>query len=85
VKLPAGGMVVYPASSTHRVEPVTRGSRLAAVMWIQSLVRDETQRRMLLELDMTIGALREKSPAAAGEITALTALYHNLLRMWAET
>jgi PKHD-type hydroxylase len=85
VKLAAGSIVVYPASSTHRVEPIHRGSRLAAVLWIQSLVRDAARRQALFELDFTIGALREKAPAVAGEITALTALYHNLLRMWAET
>ena len=85
VKLPAGSIVVYPASSTHRVEPIGRGSRLAAVMWIQSFVRDAAQRQTLFELDLTIGALREKAPSAAGEITTLTALYHNLLRMWSET
>jgi PKHD-type hydroxylase len=84
VKLPAGSIIVYPAGSVHRVEPVTRGSRLAAVMWIQSLVRDETQRKLLFEIDMSLGSLRGKSGAKA-EADALTSVYHNLLRMWGET
>jgi PKHD-type hydroxylase len=84
VKLPAGSVVVYPASSTHNVAPVTRGSRLVAVLWVQSLVRDESRRRALFELDLTIGALQKKLPGAS-ELAALTGLYHNLLRMWAET
>lgn len=84
VKLPAGNMIVYPASSLHRVEPVRRGSRLAAVFWVQSLVRDESRRRILFEIDLVIGKLAKSLPGSM-EIQSLSAVYHNLLRMWAET
>ncbi len=84
IKLAAGNLIVYPAGSVHRVQPVTRGTRLAAVLWIQSLVRDEVQRRLLLELDVAIGALR-KSAAAEAQLGQLTAVYNNLMRMWAQT
>jgi len=66
------------------VEAVTSGRRLAAVLWIQSMVRDQSHRLSLFELDMSLGALRQKVPDAP-ELSTLTALYHNLLRMWAET
>lgn len=84
VKLPAGSLILYAGSSLHHVEPVTRGSRLAAVLWIQSMVRDQERRLALFELDMSLGALRQRV-AGAPELATLTALYHNLLRMWAET
>ena len=77
-------MVIYPATSLHRVEPVTRGSRLAGVLWIQSLVRGEMQRRLLFEMDVALSTLRQQS-AAEKEAAALTAVYHNLVRLWAET
>jgi PKHD-type hydroxylase len=83
-KLAAGSMVLYPATSLHRVEPVTRGSRLAGVLWIQSLVRGEMQRRLLFEMDVALSTLRQQ-PAAEKEAAALTAVYHNLVRLWAET
>lgn len=84
VKLSAGDAIVYPASSLHRVEPVTRGARVAAFFWIQSLVRDEAQRRTLLQLDT---AIRELTADAADPATVkqLTGVYHNLLRQWSET
>ncbi len=84
VKLPAGDAVVYPASSLHRVAPVTRGARLAAFLWIQSLVRDEARRRTLFELDACVRQLGATA-AARSVVVQLTAVYHNLLRMWAET
>lgn len=84
VKLAAGSMILYAGSSTHHVEPVTRGSRLAAVLWIQSMVRDQERRLALFELDVSLGALRQRIPEAP-ELSTLTGLYHNLLRMWAET
>jgi PKHD-type hydroxylase len=84
VKLPAGDAIVYPASSLHRVEPVARGARVAAFFWIQSLVRDEAQRRTLLQLD---GAIRRLTGdgADADAIKQLTGVYHNLLRQWSGT
>jgi PKHD-type hydroxylase len=84
IKLPAGNMIVYPASSLHRVEPVRRGSRLAAVFWVQSLVRDEARRRILFDVDLVIGKLAKTSPGSP-ELQSLSGVYHNLLRMWAET
>lgn len=84
VKLPAGDAIVYPASSLHRVEPVTRGARLAAFFWIQSLVRDEAQRRTLLQLDTAIRQLAGGG-ADVNAVKQLTGVYHNLLRGWSET
>ena len=84
VKLPAGDLVVYPSSSLHRVAPVTRGTRLAAFLWVQSLVRDDARRRTLFELDQAIQTLRAGGADAAA-VLQLTGVYHNLLRQWAET
>jgi PKHD-type hydroxylase len=83
VKLAAGDMVVYPSSSLHRVEPVTRGIRAAAFFWIQSMVRDDGNRTLLFELDTAIRELTEKG-ADREAVIRLTACYHNLLRRWAE-
>ena len=83
VKLPAGDLLLYPASSVHRVEPVTRGERVASFLWVESMVRQADRRQVLYELDMAILALRdggEDSPA----VVRLTGCYHNLLRMWAD-
>jgi PKHD-type hydroxylase len=84
VKLPAGHMVLYPASSLHRVTPVTRGVRVASFFWLQSMVRDDGARRILFELDrgvqMVAAAQGQGEPAAV----TLTGVYHNLLRRWAE-
>jgi PKHD-type hydroxylase len=84
VKLPAGDAIVYPSSSLHKVTPVTRGARIASFFWVQSLVRDDGARRLLLELDT---AIRNLSAGAADQasILQLTGVYHNLLRRWAET
>jgi PKHD-type hydroxylase len=82
LKLSAGDLVLYPASSVHRVEPVTRGVRLASFFWIESMVREDERRRLLFELDMSILALRE-SAGDTPEAVRLTGCYHNLLRMWA--
>jgi PKHD-type hydroxylase len=84
VKLAAGDMVVYPGSSVHRVEPVTRGERLASFFWIESMVRADEQRRLLYEMDMSLMALRGELGETA-ELVQLTGTYHNLLRMWADT
>lgn len=84
VKLDAGDLIVYPATSLHRVEPVSRGARLAAFLWTQSLVRDDWQRHLLYDLDMNIQALRQRI-GDSPETVALTSHYHNLIRMWGET
>lgn len=84
VKLPAGDLVIYPSSSLHRVEPVTRGARLASFFWVQSLVRDDAQRRILFELDASIQGLTQAGADRAA-LLQLTGVYHNLLRQWAET
>jgi len=83
VKLPAGHMVLYPASSLHRVNPVTRGARLAAFFWIQSMVRDDGERTILFDLDSAIRQMTQAVPDH-GALTQLTGVYHNLLRRWAD-
>ena len=82
LKLAAGAALLYPSTSLHRVEPVTRGARLAAVLWVQSLVRDAEQRRLLFELDRATQAVARRT-ADAPELALLGKTYHNLLRMWA--
>jgi PKHD-type hydroxylase len=82
VKLPAGDLILYPASSVHRVLPVTRGTRFASFFWIQSLVREDAQRALLFDMDLAILRLRERVGDDEG-IVALTGVYHNLLRRWA--
>ncbi|QMV74871.1 Fe2+-dependent dioxygenase [Comamonas piscis] len=84
VKLPAGDLILYPSSSLHRVEPVTRGERVSSFFWTQSLVRDDARRAMLFELDQSIQRLRTQL-GETEDTVALTGHYHNLLRMWAET
>jgi PKHD-type hydroxylase len=84
VKLPAGDAVIYPGTSVHEVAPVTRGTRLASFFWIESMVRSDEQRRLLFDLDMNLLRLRERHGETA-EATALTGIYHNLLRQWAST
>ena len=84
IKLPAGDLIVYPASSLHRVQPVTRGARLASFFWVQSLVRDDGQRQLLFELDASIQSLT-RANADRNAVLQLTGVYHNLLRRWAET
>jgi PKHD-type hydroxylase len=74
-------MIVYPATSLHRVNPVARGARLASFFWIQSLVRDDAQRTMLFDLDSAIQRLNQTGGDEAA-ILRLTGCYHNLLRMW---
>jgi PKHD-type hydroxylase len=84
VKLPAGHMILYPASSIHRVEPVTRGRRTAAFFWIQSMVRDDGARRLLFELDGAVQDVVATAGHADPAIVKLTGVYHNLLRRWAD-
>ena len=84
LKLAAGDMVLYPSSSVHRVSPVTRGVRFAAFFWIQSMVRDDAKRRILFELDGAIQALAT-SLGENRELVRLAGVYHNMLRLWADT
>ncbi|MCV0440152.1 MAG: Fe2+-dependent dioxygenase [Hydrogenophaga sp.] len=84
IKLPAGDLVMYPGTRVHRVEPVTRGARLACFFWVESMVRSEEHRRLLFDLDMNLLALRQRH-GETPETTALTGTYHNLLRLWANT
>ena len=84
VKLPAGDAVIYPGTSVHRVEPVTRGVRVASFFWIESMVRSDEQRRLLYDMDMSLLRLRAQH-GETPETTALTGTYHNLLRMWSNT
>lgn len=83
VKLAAGDAIVYPATSLHRVEPVTEGARIAAFLWSQSWVRDAWQRKLLFDLDMNILKLRGQL-GDSEEVLGLTSTYHNLLRQWSE-
>lgn len=83
IKLPAGHAVLYPGTSVHEVLPVTRGQRLASFFWIESMVRSHEQRRLLLEFDQALMALREQG-GESEQAVALTGTYHNLLRMWAD-
>jgi PKHD-type hydroxylase len=83
VKLAAGDMVLYPGSSLHRVEPVTRGARVASFFWIESMIRETERRRLLFEMDMSILELRNIHGDSAPAVN-LTGCYHNLLRMWAD-
>ena len=83
VKLPAGDLILYPSYSVHRVEPVTRGARLACFSWLESMVREPQQRELLFELDMSILAHREQHGDDDVSVR-LTSCYHNLMRMWAD-
>jgi PKHD-type hydroxylase len=83
VKLPAGHLILYPSSSLHEVKPVTRGARIAAFFWVQSMVRDDAKRSMLLEMDNAIQRLNRDVPNHPSTVQ-LTGVYHNLLRTWAE-
>ena len=83
VKLPAGNMILYPASSLHHVRPVTRGARVSSFFWIQSMVRDDGKRTLLFDLDLSIQRLGADHPDH-GSVLQLTGVYHNLLRRWAD-
>jgi PKHD-type hydroxylase len=84
VKLPAGHLLLYPASSLHRVEPVTRGARLASFFWIQSMVRDAAARDLLFDLDQAVQAAASAMGQDDRTVIRLTGIYHNLLRRWAD-
>jgi len=83
VKLPAGHLILYPASSLHHVRPVTRGARLASFFWIQSMIRDDGERTLLFDLDVAVQRLNGEAPGHPSAVQ-LTGVYHNLLRRWAE-
>jgi PKHD-type hydroxylase len=83
VKLPAGDLIIYPATSLHHVTPVTRGVRLASFFWVQSMIRDVSRRALLFDLDMSIMQLNKEVPKSPS-LVMLTGVYHNLLRQWAE-
>lgn len=88
IKLPGGDMVLYPATSLHRVEPVTRGNRISSFFWIQSMIRQDAHRSLLFDLDESIQRLARSeqatTPAVRQSSVQLTGIYHNLLRQWAE-
>jgi PKHD-type hydroxylase len=88
VKLAAGDMVLYPATSLHRVEPVTRGNRVSSFFWIQSMIRQDAHRTLLFDLDSSIQRLASSKHAQSASVkqssVQLTGMYHNLLRQWAE-
>jgi PKHD-type hydroxylase len=83
VKLPAGDLVIYPATSLHRVTPVTRGARVSSFFWIESMVRDDAKRALLFDVDMAIVRLSQQA-ADERSLVTLTGAYHNLLRMWGD-
>jgi len=83
VKLAAGDMVIYPATSLHRVTPVTRGARLSSFFWIESMVRDDARRALLFDMDMALVRLNQQTPGHPS-LVSLTGCYHNLLRMWGD-
>jgi PKHD-type hydroxylase len=84
VKLPAGHMILYPASTLHRVSPVTRGTRVASFFWIQSMVRDDAARRILFDLDAAVQSVAGDRGQGDKAVVQLTGVYHNLLRRWAD-
>lgn len=84
VKLPAGDMVLYPGTSVHRVDPVTRGQRVASFFWVESMVRSDEQRRLLYEMDRHLMHLRGTVGETDPGVIGLTGTYHNLLRAWAD-
>lgn len=84
VKLPAGHMVLYPSTSLHQVLPVTRGERISSFFWLQSMIRSDTHRTLLFDLDQTIQDIGAAHGADDPHAVRLTGIYHNLIRAWAE-
>jgi PKHD-type hydroxylase len=84
IRLPAGDMLLYPGTSVHRVEPVTRGFRVASFFWLESMVRSVEARRLLFDMDSHLMRLRSSVGETDSAVIGLTGTYHNLLRMWAE-
>lgn len=85
VKLAAGSLALYPASSLHRVNAITRGARVASFFWLQSMVRDDAKRALLFDLDQSVQALAAAHGHAHAEVARLTGIYHNLIRHWSDT
>ncbi|MEZ6022785.1 MAG: Fe2+-dependent dioxygenase [Hyphomonadaceae bacterium] len=85
VKLEAGSMVLYPSTSLHRVNAVTRGARVASFFWLQSMVRDEGERALLFDLDQSVQTLAALHGQSHPEVVRLTGVYHNLVRRWSDT
>ncbi|GAA4221134.1 PKHD-type hydroxylase [Sagittula marina] len=85
VKLPAGHMVLYPSTSLHEVTPVTRGARVSSFFWLQSMIRSNEHRTILFDLDQTLQDLAVRAGADDPEVVRLTGIYHNLIRMWADS
>jgi len=83
IKLPAGHLILYPASSLHQVRPITRGERLASFFWVQSMVRDDAKRMLLFDLDLAVQRIGQDMPDHPSAVQ-LTGIYHNLLRLWAD-
>ena len=83
IKLPAGHLILYPATSLHNVRPVTRGARISSFFWIQSMIRDDGERTILFDMDMAIQRINETAPDHPS-VVPLTGVYHNLLRRWAD-
>jgi PKHD-type hydroxylase len=84
VKLPAGDLVLYPATSLHTVTPIARGARVASFFWVQSMIRDGHARSMIFDLDNAIQGLVKRLGNGDAEVVKLTGIYHNLIRYWAE-
>ena len=84
VKLPAGDLVLYPASSLHMVTPVARGTRVASFFWLQSMIRSDAARSLIYDLDTAIQSLAERLGRDDPDTVKLSGLYHNLIRQWAE-
>lgn len=84
IKLPAGHLILYPSTSVHQVTPVTRGERISSFFWLQSMIRDNTQRGLLYDMDIAIQRLGAENGPNHPEVVRLTGVYHNLLRLWGE-
>src|SRR5206468_5258080 len=84
IKLPAGHMILYPATSLHHVKPVTKGARVASFFWVQSMVREDSARSLLFDLDQTIQELSAERGVEDAACIRLTGIYHNLIRYWAD-
>lgn len=84
IKLPAGDAIIYPSTSLHEVTGIKKGTRFASFFWIQSMIRDDSQRHLLFNLDQSIQSIRLQHGDQHSEVTKLTNIYHNLMRMWSE-